>query len=425
MATRALARLTAQPLFWVGALLAAIIVLTLVLSVSNIWRWSINPREPYQTYTPPPAPDYSDPASWALWPADPPPGAWVKSERTLWGTDVFFVHPTTDWSGDQWNAPIDAPEPAARLEADVLQTWAGPFERIGPVYAPRYRQATLFAFLTHREDARAAKQTAFRDVAAAFDEYVATRNQGRALVLVGVGQGGLHLQRLIETRVVGTDLETRVSAVYLLETATPMSLFEGRFGALRLCDRPGATLCMVAFQTARSGDASRQRELRERSEYWLADGALSDTKEQALACVNPLLGAASQDFAPARLHKGGAAARGLEFGAGDPAILPNETSALCVDGVLLTDNPRSSELRDRGFAAWVRPHGHNLVYADLAADALARSLAHQAWLDENAPRPASPMPRAEEVDIAPVRLPGETDAEYEARTGGDDGVVDF
>jgi len=73
----------------------------------------------------------------------------------------------------------------------------GPFARSGRLFAPRYRQASLYTALTLRDDARDARQFAYGDVRRAFDDFLDHFNQGRPLIVVGVEQGGTLVDRLM------------------------------------------------------------------------------------------------------------------------------------------------------------------------------------------------------------------------------------
>ena len=122
-------------LSWLAALLSVVAALLLVAIL--VW-WgplreaAMDPGVPYLTYTPPEPPDYAQGSSWALLPV-------AKPAR---GADIFFIHPTT-YEGRQWNGAIDAPEASALLSEVMLPNYAGPFDAVGRVFAPRYRQAGL------------------------------------------------------------------------------------------------------------------------------------------------------------------------------------------------------------------------------------------------------------------------------------------
>ena len=51
---------------WIG--LAVVLLLATAVAVwrGDILKAGLDPQVPFQTYTPPPAPDYGDPTAWAL-----------------------------------------------------------------------------------------------------------------------------------------------------------------------------------------------------------------------------------------------------------------------------------------------------------------------------------------------------------------------
>ena len=48
----------------------------------------------------------------------------------------------------------------------MLPNYAGPFARLGRIFAPRYRQASLYTLMTLRDDAREARLLTVRADAA-------------------------------------------------------------------------------------------------------------------------------------------------------------------------------------------------------------------------------------------------------------------
>jgi hypothetical protein len=72
-----------------------------------------------------------------------PPSRGAAGDRPA---DVFFVHPTTFDGGRDWNGAIDQPKAQRFLSRVVLPNYAGPFYRVGRVFAPRYRQASLYTY---------------------------------------------------------------------------------------------------------------------------------------------------------------------------------------------------------------------------------------------------------------------------------------
>ena len=364
-------------------LVAAGVVLTLLIlaTAAFVWRDDIlrtrlDPKEPFQTYDPPPAPDYAAKAAWALLPANP---ATLRADDPP--ADVFFVGPTTYDGGRHWNAPIDDPK-ADRLFRQVMApNYAGPFVRVGRIFAPRYRQASLYTLMTLREDAKEARRFAYSDVVAAFRHYVEHYNQDRPFVIVGVEQGGSLAARLLAEEIAGRpELKARTAAAYLIQTAVPANS-----PPIPACIAPGQPGCLAAWVSVFEGEPERAQAILDRSLVWDQDGQLVNLQGRIPLCFNPLLGAASNAAAPARLSQGAANATGLEWGA-RPAFLTRQISARCERGVLRVSRPKSTSLKSSG--SWTdrrKAAAYNLFYADLEADAKARVAALQARSTAGAP----------------------------------------
>jgi hypothetical protein len=196
------------------ALTIAGVLLFLGLATVVFWddlmRTALDPKAPYQTYKPPPAPDYRQRDAWYLMPTTP--GAATVDQPKA---DVFFVGPTTYNGGPNWNAPIGAALAGETFRRVMAPNYAGPFVKVGRIFAPRYRQASLYTQLTLREDAREAREFAYGDVAQAFDFYLAHDNGGRPFVLVGVEQGGTLAARLLAEKIAPDEaLRARLAAAY-------------------------------------------------------------------------------------------------------------------------------------------------------------------------------------------------------------------
>ena len=348
---------------------AAIVLVALVLAAAvyvwrdDILRTRLDPKEPFQTYDPPPAPDYAQRSAWALMPNAP--DAPTAGEPPA---DVFFVGPTTFDGGRHWNAPIDDPK-ADRLFRQVMApNYAGPFVRVGRIFAPRYRQASLYTLMTLRDDAREARRFAYGDVAQAFRYYVAHYNQDRPFVIVGVEQGGTLATRLIAEEVAANPtLRARLAAAYLVQTVVPSDN-----PPLPPCLAPKQTGCLAAWASVYDGEPERAQALLDRSLVWNDAGQLVNLGSRTPICFNPLFGAVVDAEAPARLNLGATNATGLEWGA-RPAFLTRQVGAKCDKGILRVTRPKSPSLKPSG--SWTdrrRAPGYNVFFADLEADAGAR-----------------------------------------------------
>lgn len=347
-------------------------VLALMAIAAFIYRDDIlfkglDPKVPYQIYNPPVSPDYSAPSAWALLPgpvtaSDPP-------------ADVFFVHPTAYDGGRQWNARIGTRAGERFLQEVALPNYAGPFMRVGRVFAPRYRQASLYSYSTQREDAREARVFAYNDVRDAFRYWLAHHDTDRPLVIAGVEQGAFLVERLLREEVATNPaLRGRVVATYLIDSVVPKARYPAT-GLIPACTRPRQFGCVVAWAEESDADADEAAVRLRRALVWDDAGGLVTMRGRQALCVNPMLGMESTADAPARLNDGATNATGLEWGA-RPAFIARQVSARCQDGLLRTSSPRSSSLRRSG--SWadrkkVKPF--NLFYLDIEVDAQARTAA--------------------------------------------------
>jgi hypothetical protein len=352
---------------------AILLVTALLIWRDDILEALLDPKVPYTVYRPPPPPDFARASAWALLPGS----------RRGQGVDVFFLHPTTFDGGRDWNGPIGDRRSADLFTNVVAPNYAAPFKPLGPVFAPRYRQASLYTSLTLFDDALEARQFAYRDVSSAFAYFTRHLAQGRPFILVGVEQGGVLAARLL-TDVIGRDpdLRRRLVAAYLQETVVPAEAFDVR-AVIPACARRDQSGCVVAWISIREGDFPRALRIYHRGVVWNDRGRLVGLGGRAPLCVNPLLGGLGDAAAPARLNLGAANATGLEWSA-RPAFLTRQVGAACIGGILNVSRPRSANLRPTG--GWperLRAPSYNLFYADLTADARARA---GAWLRSNPPR---------------------------------------
>jgi hypothetical protein len=363
------------------ALMAVIGLTALLIWRNDILKALLDPELPFAVYKPPPPPDYHTGAAWALAPAlakagDPP-------------ADVFFVHPTTFDGGRNWNGPIGDRRADRRLFRVMLPNYAGPFAGAGRVFAPRYRQASLFTSLSLFDDAVEARQFAYGDVRAAFLAFLARTGPDRPFIVAGAEQGGSLAARLVRDEI-GSDprLRRRLVAAYLIEAVVPAEGYGPESQTPACADRAQAG-CVVAWISAPWVDFGKVQRLMNRALVWNAKGALVGLNGRPPLCVNPLLGAALDADAPPRLNRGAANATGLEWGA-RPGFMARQVGARCVDGVLRVSEPRSALLRPSGdWAERLRAAPYNLFWADLENDSKARVAA---WLlAHSGPQPQRPF----------------------------------
>lgn len=334
----------------------------------------IRPHTPFSVQAAPPAPDYANPAAWSAWPGRPgpaddvPAGGGAHDGQAMAKVDVFFIQPTTYLFGGGWNAAWDQGGiTRMMLEKGVLPDQASAFNGCCRIFAPRYRQAALAAFLSETPDGDAALNLAYSDVLRAFDDYIAHENHGRPFIIAAHSQGSLHAMRLVQERVIGTPLAKRLVAVYAVGSFLPTTI---EAHGLPVCAAPRQTGCIVDWNSV-SPDGGAARRRSGAALIWM-DGRYQRIGDRRVVCVNPL------DW-----RRGSSAPAGDNLGALPPARggpqprpVPGLIDARCDGGFLDVDIP--SDLQKDFLSAMTRGGvyhvlDYNLFYMNIRRNAEERA----------------------------------------------------
>lgn len=335
-----------RPRRWLGrglGCIGAVIVIALI-AFTGLGGWGViaslrGPSAPFDPATVPPPPDYAKPAAWLALPGrgglerSTPPGLDPVDERTA-SADVFFVHPTTFKGSPVWVAPFDASDVAAPLNPPVLLDQVSVFNGCCRLYAPRYRQATLAGLKVP-----AAMDVAYGDVATAFRFFIAHLNHGRPFIIASHSQGTAHAIRLLQAEVLGTPLQGRLVAAYLIGGYVPDTF--GQVG-LPVCADARSTGCVVSWNTSQTGRTGARR-ITDNRTYWWRGAPTTHGRSHAL-CVNPLTWQQT-GAAPATANPGSLPFPRGPFGTGArplPALVSHLTGAVCRADLLDIDVPWSA-----------------------------------------------------------------------------------
>jgi hypothetical protein len=237
----------------------------------------------------PPAPDYANPDAWAALPGRPsaadvvPPDSNAADLQEGPRADLFFVHPTTYMTAPSKNARYDEPGMTReRLDFHVLSFDAAAFNACCRVFVPRYRQASIASFFAPGPLSLATFDLAYSDVARAFDYYISHYNGGRPFIVASHSQGSLHAMRLLQDRIIGTPLQRRLVAAYLIGWAIPEDVERAGLPVCRSALQSGCVIGWNSVTPTQTLDF-----MRDRAVLWL-DGRYRLLADKEIICVNPL-----------------------------------------------------------------------------------------------------------------------------------------
>jgi hypothetical protein len=192
--------------------------------------------------------------------------------------DCFYVYPTVSL-----DPGLNSDMSAGRDEKVAAETQFARFASVCRPFAPVYRQMTLGAVAAYSAgvDVSQAAAIAYRDVLAAWRNYIATRNNGRPFVLIGHSQGSLMLQMLIAREIennpaVASQMKLAIIPGY--DVLVPQGkLVGGTFRKTPLCSHEGETGCVMTWTSFREKNVPPAH----------AMFGIVDQPGMTVGCVNP------------------------------------------------------------------------------------------------------------------------------------------
>jgi hypothetical protein len=285
------------------------------------------------------APDYSETSNWAALPnrddlADlVPAGVADEGVQGSAPVDVFFIHPTGFLKGSSWTFSMDPDTSTEENTSWMMANQASAYNGCCNVYAPRYRQASIFSYFSDDEVRDEVLAFAYQDVARAFDYFLEHYNQGRPFIIAGHSQGTQHGATLLKEKIDGTPVAQRMVAAYIIGGSIKKSHFAD-MRDVAICTSATDLHCAVHWDT------------------W-SEATINEPNEpyQGNLCVNPLSWELDGGLAGTENHKGAVpasgkyhlayygddSARGVEFGPlGAP--VKNLVHAQCSNGILYSSD---------------------------------------------------------------------------------------
>jgi len=298
--------------------------------------------------------------------------------------DVFYIHPTGFYTAD-WNSSLLPNSYAEQMLDAMMISQASAFSECCDVWAPRYREATIYAFFDETmSNGPAAIDRAYVDVAAAFEFFLANRNTQRPFIIAGHSQGSAHAVRLLHDYVDGTVYQDQLVAAYIPGYSLSDAYLSAVVPSIPICQNAHDQGCIAHWDSAMpSATASIT------VPHWYPDGWRESTNE-AVVCVNPVSWSVGDEPTNSRQHLG---ALSLNFQSefaqayanrpmpNDPEVgivIENAYGAQCVDGLLRVsdigpDSPFMGGVSEDGT---IHVFDYNLFWLDIRRNALERTLVH-------------------------------------------------
>lgn len=335
-----------------------------------------------------PQPDYAIRANWAAFPGQNDIAQMVPMGMTSTedgkAVDVFFVHPTGYMNGADWNSPMNSNSRTEENTMWMMANQASVFNGCCNIFAPRYREASIFRYLGAPENiGQKAMDFAYADVVRAFDYYMSHENHGKPFIIASHSQGSTHAFRLLKEKIDGTNLQASMIAAYVIGiniTNTQATSLK----SVKVCNSAEETGCFVHWAT-------------------IGDGGTAPEDLKDLVCVNPLSWKRDGGRIEADQHQGGVptsgtfsakiwgddSPQGVNFGRlGSP--MPKSSWAECRQGLLYV-----TDQADTVFKPLIIPgknyHGldYPLFHMDIRKNVSDRAKAYllKAVTDGPAPKP--------------------------------------
>ncbi len=320
-------------------------------------------------------PDYSETDNWAALPSKDDPSdlvpAGVVQSSDSRPVDTFFIHPTGLLSGANWTSPMNEASATEENTLWMMANQASAYNGCCDVYAPRYREANIFAYFGDEQERDEVLAFAYQDVLAAFEYFLDHYSDGRPFIIASHSQGTHHALRLLAEEIDGTPLRERMVAAYLIGGAIiPVSPdWFASMSGIDPCRSAAELHCVVHWDTMPEDADPMER---------VADSL----------CTNPLTWSVNDKMAPAELNEGAVVPEGkynVAIGSQDDAPTnqifaaldapkPGQTWAQCRNGSLFAQKQVESGFQAMGSNEMGTYHGldYALFYMNIRNNAQLR-----------------------------------------------------
>ncbi len=374
------------------AVLAAVVVISIALIYvfrGSITAWLLEPQKSIVGQPMWAALDYREDSHWRSAPG---------IENTDWMVgfddgfsvasgiaDVFYIHPTTYYSADEWNSTMRPNSYSEQMLDAMMLSQASAFAECCEVWAPKYRDATIYAFFDDSmSNGPTALDRAYVDVSAAFEYFLAHRNPARPFIIASHDQGTAHAVRLLHDYVDNTPLADDLVAAYVLGYSLGQDYLAALLPNTKACESAFDQGCIVHWDAALP-----EGRMTLNVPQWTPDGwVMSDNANPV--CINPVSWQSDRSPTTASQHLGALSVNfQSEFAqaysnqpmptaptAGE--VVENAFGAQCANGLLRVEgiDPMSPFMGGVSEDRRLHIFDYNLFWLDIRRNALERAMLH-------------------------------------------------
>jgi len=278
--------------------------------------------------------------------------SWLVANNKNMPVDIFFIHPTSYKKDGQWNMDLDDTATIARTYRRSVRRILSIFKDLGNVYAPKYRQATFYAFIDTKGNGTKAIDLARKDVLKAFDYYIKNINHGRPFILAAHSQGSLISMDILPIIFNDSTLRKQLIAAYVVGWPIDLKYLEAH-PEIKVCEDSTQTGCIISWNTETKHA-----------------GATIVNKRSL--CINPL------NWSREEVHIDQSKNLGAVFYLDTkPDTIPQYIGAKCKNGILKVDKvPNKDYLKGQYVLGLLHRFDYNFFYMNVKHNAQQRIKAY-------------------------------------------------
>lgn len=255
--------------------------------------------------------------------------------------DVFFIHTTTLINSPASNDRLKTPS-SRRMARTLIMSQASAFGSCYRIWAPKYRQVSLYRLKNPGKKTNKAIDKAYKDIEAAFLQFL-SETKDRPFVLAAHGQGSFLAWKLLNDHIDRNPVILN-RMVYASLAGFPFTQMELKrnLDSIKYCNEPTSTGCLLSWQTI-GEEGYKDPVLRLRKSWELTDKAADSNR---WLCINPVTWRTDPVVSNPELHLG--SVKTIHNGNDLKIVMSGHIEARIVDGFVQINKPRATLFNSTG-----------------------------------------------------------------------------